>query len=144
MAGVHLRMNPSQFLALDVGMKRTGIARASAIAKLPEPLMSVDTDNIIDCLNKLISEYSVDAIVIGLPRSLNGDDTDQTKWVREWTKNLKNQINLPLYWQDEALTTKVAEEWMKNSKTGHDIDAHAAAAILDDFLKSRPEERVLC
>lgn len=137
-------MNPSQLLALDVGKKRTGIARASAVAKIAEPLMSVETDKLLGCLKKLITEYSIDGLVIGLPRSLNGEDTDQTRWTRQWAEALKPQLKAEIYWQDEALTTQTAEAWVKDKKGGHDIVAHAAAVIMDDFLKTPPKDRQPC
>lgn len=135
---------PNQILALDVGKKRTGVARASTEAKLAEPLLSVDTAKIQECLRKLSNEYKVECIVIGLPRSLDGDDTEQTRWVREWVANTKPQLDVPFFWQDEALTTELAQKWMQDSKSGHDLDAHAAAAILDDFLKTPEQNRQEC
>jgi putative Holliday junction resolvase len=137
-------MNHSELLGLDVGLKRTGIARASNIAKIAEPLMSVETDCIFDCLEKLIADHNVDKLVIGLPRNLDGNDTDQTRWTRDWVVELKKHISLPMYWQDEALTSHDAEIRMGSKNDGHDIDSHAAAAILDDYLKSLEENWVLC
>lgn len=135
-------MESNELLGLDVGSVRTGIARASVMARLSEPLMSVRTDNIFDCLEKLIKDNSVGTLVVGLPRSLNGDDTDQTRWVREWVANAKAQIKLPFFWQDEALTSVGAEA--EGSKDGHDVDAHAAATILQDFLDSPEDARQPC
>ncbi len=135
-------MNPSpgQILALDVGLRRTGIARASVIARLPEPLMSVATEKIDECLEKLIAEYSVDTVVVGLPRSLNGNETGQTKWTREWVRTVAPKHQVSWYYQDEALTSELA----KARAAQHDIDAHAAAEILDDFLKLESEDRMPC
>ncbi len=135
-------MNPSsgQILALDVGLRRTGIARASPVARLPEPLMSVATERINECLKKLIGEYDVTVVVVGLPRSLNGNETGQTKWTREWVKSIKPVHGVEWYFQDEALTSELA----KSHSSVHDIDANAAAVILDDFLKTEPGERMPC
>lgn len=136
--------HPSQILALDVGKKRTGIARASSMARIAEPLLSVDTAKIQECLRQLNSEFDVDCIVVGLPRSLEGNETEQTRWVREWVADIKPQLAVPFFWQDEALTTELAQKWMQDSKSGHDLDAHAAAAILDDFLKTPETDRQAC
>ncbi len=135
-------MESNEILALDVGTVRTGIARGSTFARLAEPLMSVETAKLFDCLEKLIKEYEVGVVVIGLPRNLNGDDTDQTRWVRTWATDAKKHLRLPFYWQDEALTTQQAEAHSDNK--GHDIDSKAAAIILQDFLDSKEEDRVLC
>lgn len=136
-------MEANQLLGLDVGTVRTGIARGSSVARIAEPLMSVETTKIFDCLEKLIKEYGVGAVVIGLPRNLSGDDTDQTRWMRKWADDAKKRLKLPLYWQDEALTTQQAEAHGESNK-GHDIDSKAAAIILQDFLDSAEQERLLC
>jgi putative Holliday junction resolvase len=136
-------MENNEILGLDVGTVRTGIARGSTIARLAEPLMSVETTKLFDCLEKLIQQYSVDVIVVGLPRNLSGDDTDQTRWMRAWVDDAKKQLKQPLYWQDEALTSQQALAHGDHNK-GHDIDSEAAAIILQDFLDSNKEDRALC
>jgi putative holliday junction resolvase len=137
-------MHHNELLGLDVGQKRTGIARASYVAKIAEPLMSVDTDCIVECLQKLIIDHDVDRLVIGLPRNLDGNDTAQTQWTRDWVVELKKHIQLPMYWQDEALTSRDAEIRLGSKNEGHDIDAHAAAAILEDYLGSSEDNWVSC
>ena len=134
--------HPGQFLALDVGQKRTGIARASVEAKIAEPLITVDTAKIQDNLRELIDEYKADGLVIGLPRSLNGNETDQTIWVRQWAEQIKTKVSIPIFWQAEALSTEQAMKLPQFSKNVPYIDARAAAVILDDFLKTPVEDRV--
>ena len=127
-------------LGLDVGQARIGIARGSTMARIAEPLAVVDTDQATADISDIIKEHQVDGIVVGLPRGLNGQETDQTKWVRQWAEELKSVIDTPLYWQDEALTTKLAEEL--SSKKSHGADAEAAAIILQDWLDTPEAERV--
>ena len=126
-------MQPSDYIGLDIGEKRTGIARASTIAKLAEPLKIVPTEELMPELAKIIQTGPVAGIVVGLPRSLNGDDTAQTKWVRDWAEKAKEDIDLPFFFQDEALTTKMAET--DSRQTSH-LDDRAASIILQDFLDS--------
>jgi putative Holliday junction resolvase len=97
-----------EYLSLDVGLKRTGIARGSGSARLAEPLFSVATTEILKTLKDLIEEYNVSAVVVGLPRNLHGNSTQQTNWVREWVDQIKKKISLPFYWQDEVLSSKIA------------------------------------
>lgn len=137
-------MEAQEILALDIGIKRTGIARASNIARIAEPLSSVPTHDSIDSINEYISKHRTEAVVVGLPRSLAGKDTDQTQWVRRWVDSAKTKINVPLYWQDEALTTKSAQSVGFKSKQPADEDAVAAAIILQDFLDSPETDRVMC
>lgn len=135
-------MEEAEFLGLDVGMQRTGIARGSAMAKIAQPLFSVGTDELIDNLKTLIVAHKADAVVVGLPRNLKGDDTKQTDWVREWATSAKDKVKLPFYWQDEALTSVNAEAMQSKTKT-KDIDSLAAAIILQDFLDSPEQQRIL-
>ena len=131
-----------EILALDVGSKRMGMARASTKARLAEPLKTLKTEEAIPQLQAMIKENDVGAIVIGLPRNLSGEDTAQTRWVRDWASRAKAQLSVPLYWQDEALTTQVAGARHQGEKV-HDVDALAAAVILQDFLVAAKEARVL-
>jgi putative Holliday junction resolvase len=133
-----------QYIALDVGLKRTGIARASEIARLAEPLRTVPTTEVLKVLKDLIEEYNVSAVVVGLPRNLQGNNTQQTNWVRDWVDHAKAKLDLPFYWQDEVLSSKIAEAKKQSYKKPHDIDSLAAAVILQDFLQTPEASRMVC
>lgn len=137
-------MDAKQLLGLDVGSVRTGIARASAVAGLAEPLMTIETSKLETKLVELIKAQSVGIIVVGLPRSLEGSETQQTRWVRQWVTKTKKMIDTPLYWQDEALTSHLAKASADAHKKPRDVDAMAAAIILQDFLDTPEAERVIC
>lgn len=131
-------------MGLDVGKAHTGIARASNIAKLAEPLMSVETSKLPNHLQKLLADYNTEAIAVGLPRNLKGEDTPQTAWVREWVSGIKEQLDVPFFWQDEALTSKLANSKKRIAKSSQDEHSLAAAIILQDFLDSPETERTSC
>jgi len=135
-------MQPSSFLALDVGDKRIGVALASAQTRLPHPLTTLDNnEHIMSHLRALITEHQVVAMVVGLPRGLDGQHTAQTRVVELFGQELKKHIDLPFYWQDEAGTSRLAEEELTargKSFDKRDIDALAATYILDDFLQTNP------
>ena len=131
-----------EILALDVGAKRVGIARASMQARLAQPLRTVKTDKAIEELRKIVKENQVVMIVAGLPRNLSGEDTQQTRWVRDWVTQAKTKLGLPFYWQDEALTSQIVES-QKSKVKSLDVDAEAAAIILEDFLAADKNNRVL-
>jgi putative Holliday junction resolvase len=137
-------VDSKQYLALDVGLKRTGIARASEAARLSEPLRTVPTTEVIKALKDLIEEYNVGAIVVGLPRNLRGNSTQQTNWVRDWVVQAKHKLDLPFYWQDEVLSTRIAEATKLSYRKVHDVDSLAAAVILQDFLDTPEADRVMC
>lgn len=129
--------NPS-VISLDIGGARIGIALASLNARLPHPLMTLpNDDSFIHQLSQIIERESIQLIVVGLPRNLQGDSTKQTESVMEFVQLLKQRIKLPIYMQDEALTSIKAESELrlhgqKNKKA--DIDSLAATLILEDYL----------
>jgi putative Holliday junction resolvase len=131
-------------LALDVGNKRVGVAMASLMVRLPRPLLTLDRDNSLFAeLIEVINREDVGAIVVGWPRGLDGQDTGQTRATQSFIDELRQQITgLPIYKQDEALTSKQAEEELqargKNYNKG-DIDSLAASYILDDWLSVQPK-----
>ena len=136
-------MIASEYIGLDLGQVRSGLARASSAARLAEPLESVPTEQLPARLHELAKTNAIAALVVGLPRGLNGQETDQTKWVRQQAANLKKEVGTPIYGQDEALTTVMAESQRFFGKGLQDKDAIAAAIILQDFLDGPEPERVL-
>ncbi len=136
--------NPNaRIVALDIGDKRIGVATANVVARLASPLTTLDvSDDVIEQIKQLIAEQTAAALVLGLPRNLKGEDTDQTRKVREFGERLQHHLDIPIYWQDEALTSHVSEEKLKSGKAPYqksDIDALAATHILEDFLASKEE-----
>jgi putative pre-16S rRNA nuclease len=139
--------SPLTILALDVGERRIGVALARPDTRLPQPLVTLThTATIFDDLNKLIAEHQIGTVVVGLPRGLDGQSTAQTRSVERFAKELRSHTQLPLYWQDEAVTSRQAEEELKRRKKPYakgDIDALAAIYILEDFLRDHPQEKKL-
>ncbi|MEO6761120.1 MAG: Holliday junction resolvase RuvX [Candidatus Saccharimonadales bacterium] len=133
---------PEYIMALDVGTKRIGVALAHRIARLPSPLLTLDRAlNTVDDIQKLIDEHNVGAVVVGWPRGLSGQSTGQTQSTEEFAKVLANNLKVPLYLSDEALTSVAAEKDLgeKALTDKAAIDAVAAAYILEYFLRDHPE-----
>lgn len=133
--------NPEEFIGIDVGGVRIGLARGSSAARLAQPLKTVSANEAIEEIIAAVQENHTDGIVVGLPRALDGRETAQTAVVKKWADRARAKINLPFYWQDEAMTSKLAERQVA-SKAGP--DAVAAAIILQDFLDTPKEQRVRC
>ncbi|HSW36800.1 MAG TPA: Holliday junction resolvase RuvX [Candidatus Saccharimonadales bacterium] len=129
----------SHYLALDVGAARVGLAIASTEARLARPLTTLKNDeSIFAKLKELISESKVNRLVIGLPRGLEGQETEQTSQVRQFASELKTSLVLPIHFQDEAVTSIRAEEELKargRPYNKEDVDALSATYILEDFLQ---------
>ncbi len=131
----------SAILSLDVGDRRVGIATASLVSRLPRPLTTLVRDErFFDSLDNIIKTENAKALVIGLPRDMHGRQTAQTEVTEEFIHKLHNRYTLPLYSQDEALTSRKAEAELKSRGKPYrreDIDALAATYILEDFLIER-------
>ena len=133
----------NSILALDVGGKRIGVALANAVARIASPLTTLENNaTIVQDIETLIKQYDVAVLVCGLPRGLDGQRTAQTETVENFVKELQKTIDIPLYWQDEAVTSRQAEAELQSRAKGYrkeDIDALAATYILEDFLNEHPE-----
>lgn len=125
-------------LGIDVGARRIGVARVNAVAKIPEPLGTFMNDQTFpDAVKKLISEHDVDLIVIGSPRNLQGEETPQTNWVKDYVENtIRPLSDLPIIYQDETLTSVAAGHHGHEAITRFGLDSLAAVEILSDFIKN--------
>ena len=131
-------------LGVDYGDSRIGLAMSDPIKIIASPFKTILNEGNEKCLQvfqSLIKEKDVEAIVVGLPIGLKGQETVQTKKVREFV-NLLYALKLPIHLEDERLSSVSAEKSMiqQNIKTGHNkglIDQRAAAIILQQFLDKR-------
>jgi putative Holliday junction resolvase len=125
-------------LAFDVGAQRIGVAEANSIARIAHPLTTIsNTEGVMRTIHDLVAKQDAVAVVLGLPRGLQGQDTDQTRYVRDFAVQLRAAVTVPIHWQDEALTSKKAEAELAARKKPYrkeDVDALAATFILEDFL----------
>lgn len=133
----------SSVIALDIGHKRIGVAAAAVQAKIAQPLktMQVD-DHIIEKLVRLAEDQQAVALVIGFPRGMDGQKTAQTEAVEAFGRRLEQHVSVPVYWQDESVTSRQAEAELEQRGKPYakgDIDALAATYILEDFLREHPE-----
>jgi putative Holliday junction resolvase len=138
------QQTPSTILALDVGERRIGVARANTMVRLPGALTTLmREDSVIDDIKRLMHSEGASRLVVGLPRGLNGQETAQTAAVQAFGQALEQALGLPVIWQDEALTSRKAEAELESRGKPYqkgDIDALSAVYILEDYLRDNPEE----
>jgi putative holliday junction resolvase len=127
------------YLSLDVGERRIGLARGDSVGRIAQPLRFLLVDgHEQDFLRRIIAEEGIHELVVGLPRNMAGQPTEQTAYVQNVAKTLLEPLGLPLHWQDESLTSVMAEERLLSRNkpyTKGDVDAEAASIILQDFLE---------
>ncbi len=126
-------------LALDVGEKRIGVAHADMSVRIASPLLTLEVDGTeLEKIDKLLHEYLPEEIVVGYPRNQSGAPTEQTKVVERFAQQLQ-ALGLPIVFQDESLTSVLAEERLRHwgkPYTKADIDAQAASIILHDYVEA--------
>lgn len=128
------------FLALDVGEKRIGVALGDSGVRLafPYETMDVDGTEFVAIAERAIRE-KVDTIVVGYPRNQSGEPTAQTAYVEGFVAQLRElELDAKIVFQDESLTSVLAEQRLQSYKKPYekgDIDALAAAIILQDYLE---------
>jgi putative holliday junction resolvase len=129
-------------LGLDLGQRRIGVALSDVYGTLASPLTTVQgmpRQYAIEQIQRLIREYEVMEIVIGLPLTLRGEIGPQAKEVQAFAEALGKAVALPIHFFDERLTTAAAEQMLrelgvKPEKRKQQIDQVAATIILQDYL----------
>jgi putative Holliday junction resolvase len=141
-------------VGIDVGARRIGVAVSDATCTLARPLAVVRTSGIDGDAVELVAEKvarlaaeedGVSAIVVGLPRRLDGSPSDMTPRVESFARRLEQRARVPVRLQDERLSSREAEsrlalrerDWRARKQK---LDAAAAAVILQDHLDTLPRD----
>jgi putative holliday junction resolvase len=123
-------------LALDYGSARCGCAVSDptgALATPIEPVGAPGTRRGIGRLRALAAELGAERVVVGLPLSLSGADSDQTRETREFASRLERALAIPVELYDERFTTRLAERTGGRASE----DSRAAAHLLEGWLAAR-------
>lgn len=125
-------------LGLDIGEKRIGVAVGDSVIRIAVPFDTIEVDgNELERIARLVVDESIATIVIGYPRNQSGEATAQTAYVESVAHQLQDMVAHVIF-QDESLTSVVAEQRLRAHKkpyTKGDVDAQAAAIILQDYLE---------
>jgi putative holliday junction resolvase len=127
-------------LALDYGDARCGCALSDHTGTIVTPIAAVPrprTRRGLVALQRLVAEREVECVVVGLPLSLQGTDTDQTRETRAFAKQLSLRLGerVPVEMHDERFTTRIAQR-MEGPFTASE-DSRAAAHLLESWLMAR-------
>lgn len=132
-------------LSLDYGTKKIGIAISTPDHKMSLPFVILTGDSEkkkLHSITNLLQEKNIGAIVIGLPVNMDGTKSEQTMLTEKFAEKLEKRTSLPIFLQDERLTSKAADNLLKNfglkRKDRNDQDDLAAASlILETVLNSK-------
>ncbi len=123
------------FLALDFGLKRTGVASGNRITQSASPQTTVKASGEVQLQEvvKRVKEWQPDALVVGVPFHPDGAAHENTKRARHFANQLRTRTRLTVYEVDERYSTTEA-----HSLGAKDADAASACIILEQFLRSLP------
>jgi putative Holliday junction resolvase len=123
-------------LALDYGSARCGAAVSDPSGTLATPLDPVlrpGTRRGLERLAQLVRELGAERVVVGLPISLAGGDSAQTRETRAFAERLRAAVNVPVELYDERFTSSLAHQAGGTAS----LDSRAAAVLLDEWLNVR-------
>ena len=132
-----------RFMGLDVEDKTIGVAVSDLLMITAQGVTTIKRTNIKNDLNelkKIIDEYQVTKIVVGIPKMLDGTIGIQGQKLLEFIEKMKKKIDLPMELEDERFTTTISERMLieadvKRKKRKEVIDKLAAVQILSSYMQ---------
>jgi len=131
-----------RLLGLDLGTKTIGLALSDVSRTIATPLETIRRTKFMNDVNNLLEltqQFDIYAFVLGLPLNFNGTEGPRAQATRSFARNLTRQIDLPLAFWDERLSTVAAERTLLDADASRKrrsevIDKMAAAFILQGAL----------
>ena len=131
-----------RILAIDYGRKRTGLAVTDVLRITANPLVTVDTKDLIPWLSAYFAKEPVDMVVIGHPTQMNGEESESMNYIRPFMGVFKKTFpDKPITMYDERFTSVLAHQAMiaggmkkKSRQEKATVDKIAACIILEDYL----------
>jgi len=127
-----------RILGLDIGDKRIGVAISDELEIIATPLEVFNNDKKVkEKLQKLINEYKIKKIVVGIPYTLKGEVGIQAKKVINFVEDIVMSAGIEVDYIDERYTTKIPLKLLEKNSKSKIIDKFSASIILKDYLDSR-------
>ena len=133
-----------RILAIDYGRKRTGLAVTDMLRITANPLLTIETNQLMNWLTDYFSREQVDEVVIGHPTQMNGEESESMNYIRPFMGNFRKQFpDKPITMYDERFTSVLAHQAMlaggmkkKDRQNKAVVDKIAACIILEGYLDS--------
>ena len=134
-----------RLVGIDYGRKRTGIAVTDTLQMIANGLTTVPSGELVKFLIDYSSHETVDLFVVGQPKQMNNEPSENMKYVQAFVTTLKRKIpNIPVVYYDERFTSVLAHKTMlegglkkKQRQNKGLVDEISAAIILQDYLESK-------
>lgn len=138
-------VTPHRVLGLDVGARRIGIAVSDPLGITAQGLETLHRKNKkhdFQFLNRIIRQYDVKEIVVGLPLRMSGAEGTQAEKIQAFAEDLRQHFKLPVHLWDERLTSAEANRLLRETalsieKRGQAVDRMAAMLILQGWMENR-------
>lgn len=135
----------ARILAIDYGRKRVGLAVTDPMQIIANGLDTVAANELLDYLEKYISQEEVELFVVGYPKQLNNEDSESMKYLKPFLGKLKKKFpDIPIEMVDERFTSKIAFQTMidgglkkKQRQNKALVDKVSATIILQSYMESK-------
>jgi len=135
----------SRLLSIDYGKKRTGIAVSDPLQIIANGLTTVETSRLFDFLADYLQKEEVSCIVVGLPRQMNNEPSENMKRIEPFVNRLRKLYpHIPVEYFDERFSSKMAQQTMIDGgvkKKGRQnkalVDEISATIILQGYMESK-------
>lgn len=135
----------SRIVAIDYGRKRTGIAVSDIMQIIANGLTTVPTHQLLDFLLNYVKQEPVERIIIGRPKQMNNEDSENMKNIEPFVRSLKKRLpDMPVEFVDERFTSVLAHRTMleaglkkKDRQNKALVDEISATIILQTYLESK-------
>ncbi len=135
----------SRILAIDYGRKRTGLAVSDTMQIIANGLTTVPTHELLDFIAGYVQKEPVERIIIGLPKQMNNEVSENMKYIEPFVRLLKKKIpEMPVEFVDERFTSVLAHRTMleaglkkKDRQNKALVDEIRATIILQTYLESK-------
>ncbi|MBQ9058798.1 MAG: Holliday junction resolvase RuvX [Atopobiaceae bacterium] len=132
-------------MALDIGQRRVGVAVSDAQGRIAQPVCVMDAQEVLNCgktFKRLIEDWEPAILVCGRPKSLSGEDGQQSERIMQIATKIAETCELPLSFQDERLSSSEAkrllrEQGLSEKDMRGKVDMVAASLFLQTWLDTR-------
>lgn len=140
---------PGRILALDVGSRRIGLAVSDPLGITAQGLETLQRKNKrtdFEHLEKIVRDYEIQEMVVGLPLRMSGAEGIQSEKMSAFADELRKRFGLPVHLWDERLTSAEANRVLREAelsieKRKRAVDRMAAVLILQNYLESRASKK---
>lgn len=134
-----------RILAIDFGKKRTGLAVTDMLRITANPLITIETKELLGWLTEYFARETVDEVVVGHPKQMNGEDSESMQYIRPFVARFQQAFpDKTITYYDERFTSVLAHQAMiaggmkkKNRQDKTQVDKLAACIILEGYLDAQ-------